>query len=74
LLDRVRAMVIEFHFTTSKPHDLARTLMTLSDSAFHVSVGSYGPWVDLLNHPNGEPNSNVEFDQNLLICAWRTRK
>ena len=71
LLHGVQNMVIEFHMTNSRPKDLARTLSTLADSDFHVSVASYGPWVDLLHQTNGPPNSRIEFDQYLLICAWR---
>jgi FkbM family methyltransferase len=71
LLERVRAMVIEFHLMTSTPRDLATLLEALANAEFHVSVGSYGPWVDLLHKTSGIQNTNVEFDQNLLICAWR---
>ena len=70
-LRRVRSMVIEFHMTNSQPRDLARTLSTLADAEFHVSVTSYGPWVDLLHQTTGPANDKIEFDQYLLICAWR---
>ena len=69
-LRNVHNLVIEFHLTNSKPHDLARTLQTLADQKFHVSVCSYGPWVDLL-HQTSDSNSKIEFDQYLLISAWR---
>ena len=67
-LRNVRNLVIEFHLTNSKPRDLARTLETLAEQGFHVSVCSYGPWVDLLHRPSSTPK--VEFDQYLLICAF----
>jgi FkbM family methyltransferase len=70
-LRNVENLVIEFHLTNSKPGDLARTLQTLADQKFHVSVCSYGPWVDLLHQTSGPPNSKIEFDQYLLVCAWR---
>ena len=68
-LRNVNNLVIEFHLTNSKPRDLARTLETLAEQRFHVSVCSYGPWVDLLHPPSN--TVKVEFDQYLLICAWR---
>ena len=68
-LRNVDNLVIEFHLTNSKPHELARTLQTLSDQGFHVSVCSYGPWVDLLHQTSNTPR--IEFDQYLLISAWR---
>ncbi|HEU5459629.1 MAG TPA: FkbM family methyltransferase, partial [Pyrinomonadaceae bacterium] len=68
-LRNVDNLVIEFHLTNSKPLDLARTLETLAEQSFHVSVCSYGPWVDLLHPTSSTPK--VEFDQYLLICAWR---
>lgn len=68
-LRNVNNLVIEFHLTNSKPRDLARTLETLAEQKFHVSVCSYGPWVDLLHPPSN--TAKVEFDQYLLICAWR---
>jgi FkbM family methyltransferase len=71
-LRNVQNLVIEFHLTNSKPDDLARTLQTLADQNFHVSVRSYGPWVDLLHQTSNSPNSKIEFDQYLLISAWRT--
>jgi len=71
LLQRVHSMVIEFHVTNSRPRKLARTLSTLADCKFHVSVCSYGPWVDLMHQTNGSANSKIEFDQYLLISAWR---
>ena len=62
-------LVIEFHLTNSKPHDLARALQALADQKFEVSVCSYGPWVDLLHQTSS--NKKIEFDQYLLISAWR---
>ena len=70
-LRNVNNLVIEFHLTNSKPHDLARMLQTLADQKFHVSVCSYGPWVDLLHQTPGSSNSKIEFDQYLLISAWQ---
>jgi len=67
-LRNVENLVIEFHLTNSKPRDLARTLETLAEQRFHVSVCSYGPWVDLLHPPSS--TAKVEFDQYLLICAF----
>ena len=67
-LRNVNNLVIEFHLTNSKPRDLARMLETLAEQRFHVSVCSYGPWVDLLHPPSTTPK--VEFDQYLLICAF----
>jgi FkbM family methyltransferase len=71
-LANVRSVVIEFHLTNSRPGSLARTLAALAESGFKVSVGSYGPWVDLMHQTKTLPNSKVEFDQYLLICGWRT--
>ena len=71
-LRNVDNLVIEFHLTNSKPRDLARTLETLAEQKFHVSVCSYGPWVDLLHQTSSAPK--VEFDQYLLICAWRPKR
>ena len=68
-LRNVNNLVIEFHLTNSKPLELARTLQTLADQEFHVSVCSYGPWVDLLHQTSSAPR--IEFDQYLLISAWR---
>jgi len=68
-LRNVNNLVIEFHLTNSRPHGLARTLQTLADQEFHVSVCSYGPWVDLLHQTANTPK--IEFDQYLLISAWR---
>jgi FkbM family methyltransferase len=65
----VNNLVIEFHLTNSRPHELARTLQTLADQEFNVSVCSYGPWVDLLHQTSNTPR--IEFDQYLLISAWR---
>ena len=70
-LRNVNNLVIEFHLTNSTPRPLARTLEALADQGFNVSVCSYGPWVDLLHQTSSLPNSKVEFDQNLLLCAWR---
>ena len=70
-LRNVKNLVIEFHLTNSSPRNLARTLETLADQEFHVSVCSYGPWVDLLHQTASTPNSTIEFDQYLLISAWR---
>ena len=67
-LRNVDNLVIEFHLTNSKPHDLARMLETLAKQEFHVGVCSYGPWVDLLHQTTDAPK--VEFDQYLLISAW----
>ena len=69
-LRNVNNLVIEFHLTNSRPRDLARTLETLAEQRFHVSVCSYGPWVDLV-HQTSSSVSKVEFDQYLLISAWR---
>ena len=71
-LRNINSLIIEFHLTNSKPRDLARTLLTLADQKFQVSVCSYGPWVDLLHKTSGSPNEKVEFDQYLLISAWRS--
>ena len=71
-LRNVDNMVIEFHLTNSRPGDLARTLKALADQQFNVSLCSYGPWVDLLHQTSSFPNSQVEFDQYLLVCAWRS--
>jgi len=68
-LRNVNNLVIEFHLTNSRPHGLACTLQTLADQEFHVSVCSYGPWVDLLHQTANTPK--IEFDQYLLISAWR---
>ena len=70
-LRNVNNLVIEFHLTNSKPHELARTLQTLADQEFQVSVCSYGPWVDLLHQTSNTPR--IEFDQYLLISAWRRK-
>jgi FkbM family methyltransferase len=70
-LRNVKNLVIEFHLTNAKPHDLARTLMALAEQKFHVSVCSYGPWVDLLHQTSTSPNGKIEFDQYLLVSAWR---
>ena len=70
-LRNVTNLVIEFHLTNSRPGDLARTLQTLADQKFHVSVCSYGPWVDLLRQTSNSPETKIEFDQYLLISAWR---
>jgi FkbM family methyltransferase len=70
-LRNVNNLVIEFHLTNSKPHDLARTLQTLANQKFHVSVCSYGQWVDLLHQTSDSSNSKIEFDQYLLISAWQ---
>src|SRR4029077_13646956 len=69
-LPRVKDIVIEFHLTNSKPKGLATTLMVLADAGFQISVGSYGPWIDLRHPPGVAPQNKIEFDQNLLICAW----
>ena len=69
-LRNVNNLVVEFHLTNSKPHELPRTLQTLADQEFHVSVCSYGPWVDLLHRTSNTPS--IEFDQYLLISAWRS--
>jgi len=69
-LRNVNNLVIEFHLTNSRPHELARTLQTLADQEFHVSVCSYGPWVDLLHQTS--PTPKIEFDQYLLISGWRS--
>lgn len=71
-LRNVNNLVIEFHLTNSKPRKLARTLEILADQGFHVSVCSYGPWVDLLHRTLSVRKSKVEFDQYLLISAWRS--
>ncbi|HJT28965.1 MAG TPA: FkbM family methyltransferase [Pyrinomonadaceae bacterium] len=70
-LRNVNNLVIEFHLTNSKPNDLARTLTVLAEQKFHVSVCSYGPWVDLLHQTSNPPHGKIEFDQYLLISAWR---
>jgi FkbM family methyltransferase len=70
-LARVQSIVIEFHLTNSKPKGIATTLTVLADAGFQVSIGSYGPWVDLIRRPNVTSQPRIEFDQNLLICAWR---
>jgi FkbM family methyltransferase len=73
-LRNVNNLVIEFHLTNSKPNDLARTLTVLAEQKFHVSVCSYGPWVDLLHQTSSSPHGKIEFDQYLLISAWRTTR
>lgn len=70
-LRNVNSLVMEFHLTNSRPRDLARTLTTLADQEFHVSVCSYGQWIDLLHQTSSTPNAKIEFDQYLLISAWR---
>jgi FkbM family methyltransferase len=70
-LHNVNSMVIEFHLTNSKPNDLALTLRALADHEFHVSICSYGPWIDLLHQTSTRSNGKIEFDQYLLISAWR---
>jgi FkbM family methyltransferase len=70
-LRNVDNLVIEFHLTNSKPHVLARSLCVLAEQEFHVSVCSYGTWVDLLHQTSSLPNGKIEFDQYLLISAWR---
>lgn len=71
-LRNVNNLVIEFHLMNSTPRPLARTLEALADQGFHVSVCSYGPWVDLLHQTSSSPNGKVEFDQYLLLSAWRS--
>jgi FkbM family methyltransferase len=73
-LRNVNNLVIEFHLTNSAPGGLARALQTLSDQQFSVSVSSYGPWVDLMHQTSSSLNSKIEFDQYLLISAWRPKK
>ena len=70
-LRNVKSLVMEFHLTNSKPRDLAGTLTTLADQEFHVAVCSYGQWIDLLHQTSSVPNEKIEFDQYLLISAWR---
>lgn len=70
-LQNVKNLVVEFHLTNSRSIDLARTLEILAEQNFHVSVCSYGPWVDLLHQTSSSLNGKVEFDQYLLICGWR---
>jgi FkbM family methyltransferase len=67
----VNNLVVEFHLTNAKPHDLARSLTVLAEQQFRVSVCSYGPWIDLLHKTWTAPNEKIEFDQYLLISAWR---
>jgi FkbM family methyltransferase len=71
-LHKVQNMVIEFHMMNERPQVLASTLSVLADAGFHVSVNSYGPWIDLTHKPTSPPTSKLEFDQYLLICAWRS--
>jgi FkbM family methyltransferase len=70
-LGNVANIVIEYHLTNCMPMGLASTVSALADSGFSVSVGSYGPWVDLMHKTSGSPNSSIEFNQYLLICGWR---
>ncbi|MCC6328023.1 MAG: FkbM family methyltransferase [Acidobacteria bacterium] len=69
-LANVRAIVVEFHLTTSKPKQLGVALMSLAAAGFQVSVNSYGNVITLLNKDTIVKN-DVEFDQYLLIHGWR---
>jgi FkbM family methyltransferase len=73
-LRNVASIVIEFHLTNSMPNALATVVSALADSGFSVSVGSYGPWVDLMHKTSGLPNSSIEFNQYLLLCCWRSEQ
>ena len=73
-LGNVANIVIEFHLTNSMPNALATVVSALADSGFSVSVGSYGPWVDLMHKTSGLPNSSIEFNQYLLLCCWRSEQ
>lgn len=73
-LSNVANIVIEFHLTNSMPKGLATVVSALADSGFSVSVGSYGPWVDLMHKTSGSPNSSIEFNQYLLVCGWREER
>lgn len=69
-LINVKTMVVEFHLTNSRPMELAIVMKALADAGFNVSVNSYGQWVSLLNK-DSITHSAVEYDQYLLIDAWR---
>ena len=69
-LMNVASMVVEFHLTTSRPSELGLTMTALSNAGFKVSVNSYGQQITLRNKDAVSKNA-VEFDQYLLLEAWR---
>lgn len=64
----VRNMIVECHLRDSEPDRVASLLGALALARFHVAINSYGAWRDLIRKPPKQPN---EFDQYLLIAAWR---
>lgn len=66
----VNSMIIEYHLQNSDPKPLSSVLIALESAGFHVSINSYGRWVDL-RHPARSEDSPLEADQNLLIACWR---
>lgn len=70
-LSMVGNLVVECHLSNDDVASFARLLQVLADAGFSVSVNSYGAWRDLVRRPGKLPN---EFDQYLLLAAWRERK
>lgn len=67
-LELVKNMVIECHLYNEQINRFAELLHVLALAGFKVSVNSYGAWRDLIHKPEKLPN---EFDQYILIAAWR---
>lgn len=69
-LSLVQNIVIECHIDNSKIHGFSEMLASLDSSGFQVSINSYGAWRDLIHKPGKLPN---EFDQYILLAAWRNQ-
>jgi FkbM family methyltransferase len=71
LLGNVQSLAIEFHLMNQSPQKLGPALSVLADAGFHLSINSYGEWVDLAHPAREKGPGDLSFDQYLLVCAWR---
>jgi len=65
-LGSVKAMSVECHVTQNSISDFGKMLGTLKEGGFHVNIGTYGPWQDLIRYHPVKPD---HYEMYILVSA-----
>jgi FkbM family methyltransferase len=69
-LGNVKSLSIECHVTQNSIGDFGKMIGTLKEEGFHVNIGTYGPWQDLIRYHPVKPD---HYENYILVSARKQR-
>ena len=67
-LGNVKALSIECHITQNSISDFGKMIGTLKEEGFHVNIGTYGYWQDLIRYHPVKPDHHENY---ILVSAQK---